>query len=87
MARASLGYTLSAEELAPQLLVENARKAEEAGFDFLSISDHYFPWVDAQGQSPFVWSVLGAISGVTSEVSVMTGVTCPIMRIHPVILA
>lgn len=87
MARASLGYTLSAEELAPQLLVENARKAEEAGFDFLSISDHYFPWVDAQGQSPFVWSVLGAISGVTSEVSVMTGVTCPTMRIHPVILA
>lgn len=87
MAKVSIGYTLSAEEHPPQLLVENARKAEAAGFEFLSISDHFFPWVDSQGQSAFVWTVLGAIAQVTEKVPILTGVTCPIMRIHPVILA
>jgi G6PDH family F420-dependent oxidoreductase len=87
MADISLGYTLSSEEHTARQLVENARRAEEIGFQFLSISDHFFPWVDAQGQSPFVWSVLGGISQVTKTIPVMTGVTCPIMRVHPVILA
>ena len=87
MAQVVIGCTLSSEEQVPVDLVKNAQKAEEAGFEFLSISDHYFPWVDAQGQSAFVWSVLGGISQVTKKVPVMTGVTCPIMRIHPVILA
>ena len=87
MIRVSIGCTLSSEEQTPVDLVKNAQKAEEVGFEFLSISDHYFPWVDAQGQSAFVWSVLGGISQVTKKVPVMTGVTCPIMRIHPAILA
>ena len=87
MTQVAIGCTLSSEEQVPVDLVKNAQKAEEAGFEFLSISDHYFPWVDAQGQSAFVWSVLGGISQVTKKVPVMTGVTCPIMRIHPVILA
>lgn len=83
----ALGYTLSSEEHAPQALVRNARRAEEAGFDFVAISDHFHPWVRAQGHSSFVWSVLGAIAAVTDEVGVAVGVTCPILRIHPAILA
>jgi coenzyme F420-dependent glucose-6-phosphate dehydrogenase len=81
------GLTLSAEEHDPRRLVEIARLAEDAGFDFVSISDHYHPWIDEQGHSPFVWSVLGAIAASTSEIGVGVGVTCPIMRIHPAILA
>jgi G6PDH family F420-dependent oxidoreductase len=83
----SFGYTLSSEEHPPSTLVANAEKAEEAGFDFASISDHYHPWVSAQGHSPFVWSVLGAIAARTSRLRVGIGVTCPIMRIHPAIIA
>ena len=81
------GLTLSSEEHPPSRLVEMATMAEEAGFDFVSISDHYHPWIDAQGHSPFVWSVLGAISQVTDEIDVCVGVTCPTTRIHPAILA
>ena len=83
----SFGYTLSSEEHGPQTLVTNARRAEELGFDFVSISDHYHPWVTAQGHSPFVWSVLGAIAASTERIEVGVGVTCPIMRIHPAVLA
>ena len=83
----SFGYTLSSEEHPPRDLVENARLAEEAGFDFVSISDHYHPWVSAQGHSPFVWTVLGGIAAVTKRVSVGVGVTCPIIRLHPAIVA
>src|SRR3954470_10124431 len=83
----SFGYTLSGEEHGPRDLVTNARRAEDAGFDFVSISDHYHPWVSAQGHSPFVWSVLGAIAASTSTVQVGVGVTCPIIRIHPAIVA
>jgi G6PDH family F420-dependent oxidoreductase len=83
----SFGYTLSSEEHAPQDLVRNARRAEEAGFDFVSISDHYHPWVSAQGHSPFVWSVLGAIATATERLRVGVGVTCPTIRIHPAIVA
>jgi coenzyme F420-dependent glucose-6-phosphate dehydrogenase len=83
----NVGYTLSSEEHGPLELVGNAAAAEEAGFDFLTISDHYHPWTDHQGHSPFVWSVLGALAGATERVPIATGVTCPIGRIHPVILA
>ncbi len=83
----AFGYTLSSEEHEPSALVANASRAEELGFDFVSISDHYHPWVTEQGHSPFVWSVLGAIAATTSSIELAVGVTCPIMRIHPAILA
>lgn len=83
----AFGVTLSSEEHPPLELVANARKAEEAGFDFVSISDHFHPWVTAQGHSPFVWGVLGAIATATERIEVAVGVTCPIIRIHPAILA
>jgi G6PDH family F420-dependent oxidoreductase len=82
-----LGYTLSSEEQTPRDLVANAVKAEEVGFSFCSISDHFHPWVDAQGESPFVWGVLGAIAASTERIRVGTGVTCPTIRIHPAIIA
>lgn len=82
-----IGYHLSSEEHTPNTLVKNARRAEEAGFTFALISDHYHPWLDRQGQSPFVWSVIGAISHATQRLRLGTGVTCPIMRIHPAIIA
>ena len=63
------------------------RSAEEAGFDFVSVSDHYHPWVGAQGHSPFVWSVLGAIATVTDEIGVGVGVSCPLVRMHPAVTA
>jgi coenzyme F420-dependent glucose-6-phosphate dehydrogenase len=82
-----LGYTLSCEELGPNELVRNARAAEEAGFAFASISDHFHPWTDAQGQSPFVWSVIGGVATATERIRLGTGVTCPTMRVHPAIVA
>src|SRR3712207_8959511 len=81
-----IGYFLSSEEYTPAELVEQARGAERAGFAALWISDHYHPWVDAQGQSPFVWSTIGAISQVCS-LPVTTAVTCPTVRIHPAVVA
>ena len=83
----SFGYTLSSEEHGPRDLVRNARAAEEAGFDFVSISDHFHPWISAQGHSPFVWSVLGGIAEATDAIEVGVGVTCPTVRIHPAVLA
>src|SRR5215217_3489341 len=87
MADFELGYALSSEEHPPNRLVANARRAEEAGFTFALISDHYHPWVDAQGHSPFVWAVLGAIAERTADLGIAVGVTCPTMHIHPAILA
>ena len=84
---AQIGFTLSSEEFGPRELVGFAERAEQVGFDFLSISDHFHPWVDRQGNSPFVWSVLGGIAQVTERVRVGTGVTCPTVRIHPAIIA
>ncbi|MDR7274064.1 LLM class F420-dependent oxidoreductase [Catenuloplanes atrovinosus] len=81
-----VGYFLSSEEFTPAELLEQARGAEQAGFEALWISDHYHPWVDAQGQSPFVWSMIGALSQVTT-LPVTTAVTCPTVRIHPAVLA
>jgi G6PDH family F420-dependent oxidoreductase len=80
------GYFLASEEHEPQELVRQARLAEEAGFDALWISDHFHPWLDEQGQSGFVWSVIGAISQVTS-LPITTAVTCPLVRQHPAIVA
>jgi G6PDH family F420-dependent oxidoreductase len=82
-----IGYALSAEEHSPSDLVRNAARAEEAGFEFALISDHYHPWVDAQGHSAFVWSVLGGIARETRRLEVGTGVTCPMIRIHPAVIA
>lgn len=82
-----IGYALSSEEHPPLDLVRDARRAEEAGFSFILISDHYHPWLSEQGHSPFVWSVIGGISQVTKRVRVGTGVTAPIIRIHPAIVA
>jgi G6PDH family F420-dependent oxidoreductase len=83
----TLGYKLMGEEHGPADLVRNATRAEAAGFDFASISDHFFPWLEEQGHSPFAWSVLGAIVQATQKIALMTGVTCPIMRYHPAIVA
>jgi G6PDH family F420-dependent oxidoreductase len=82
-----IGYALSSEEHEALDLVRNAQRAEALGFDFVSISDHYHPWVDRQGHSPFVWSVIGAIAATTERIDVATGVTAPIMRIHPAVIA
>ena len=82
-----LGYTLSSEEFGPQELADHARLAEDAGFAFASISDHFHPWLDSQGHSPFVWGTLGAISQTTSQMLIGTGVTCPMLRTHPAIIA
>lgn len=81
------GYTLSSEEHPPERLVALARRAEEAGFDFLTLSDHYHPWTSRQGQSPFAWTVLGAVAQVTRRVDVLTAVTCPLIRMHPAVVA
>ena len=81
-----VGYFLACEEFGPRELVDQARRAEEAGFHGLWISDHYHPWNDQQGHSPFVWSVIGALSEATG-LPVTTGVTCPTVRIHPAIIA
>ncbi|MGD9617943.1 MAG: TIGR03557 family F420-dependent LLM class oxidoreductase [Alphaproteobacteria bacterium] len=82
-----IGYKLMAEEHGPAALVRNAVRAEQAGFDFAAISDHFFPWIDEQGHSPFAWTVLGAAAQATSHIGLMTAVTCPIMRYHPAIVA
>lgn len=81
------GLALSSEEHGPRELIELAMAAEEVGFDFVSISDHYHPWLTDQGHSPFVWAVLGAISERTTRLQVATGVTCPTFRMHPAIVA
>jgi G6PDH family F420-dependent oxidoreductase len=83
----AIGYALSSEERTPQELVAEARMAEDAGFEFALVSDHYHPWLDTQGESPFVWSVLGAIAEATERIPIGTGVTCPTMRIHPAVIA
>ncbi|HEX6472025.1 MAG TPA: TIGR03557 family F420-dependent LLM class oxidoreductase [Streptosporangiaceae bacterium] len=82
----TFGYFLASEEHSPTELVRQARLAEQAGFEALWISDHYHPWLDEQGESPFVWTVIGALSQATS-LPVTTAVTCPLVRIHPAIIA
>ena len=81
------GYKISSEEHGPQDLVRFTRRAEESGFTFGAISDHFHPWIDKQGHSPFVWGLLGAIAASTQNLKVITGVTCPTIRTHPAIVA
>jgi coenzyme F420-dependent glucose-6-phosphate dehydrogenase len=84
---AEFGLALSSEEHGPNDLVDLARRAEETGFEFAMISDHFHPWTDSQGQSPFVWGVIGGIAQATARIRLGTGVTCPTIRIHPAIIA
>jgi G6PDH family F420-dependent oxidoreductase len=81
-----IGYWISSEEHGPLEMVRAAQRAEQAGFPYVQLSDHFHPWIDRQGQSPFVWSVIGAIAA-TTKLTVGTGVTCPIIRTHPAIVA
>ncbi|GAA4901431.1 G6PDH family F420-dependent oxidoreductase [Stackebrandtia albiflava] len=82
-----LGYKLAAEAFGPADLIDQAVRAERAGFDFAEMSDHYHPWLDVQGHSPFAWTVLGAIAVKTERLGLATGVTCPTVRYHPAIIA
>lgn len=81
------GYTLFCEGNSPRSLVQQAIMAEEAGFDFLVISDHYHPWLTTQSNAGFAWSILGAVAQATTKIQLATMVTCPIMRYHPAIIA
>ena len=83
----TIGYFLSSEEHSGAELVQLAAAAERAGFRKASISDHYHPWLPEQGNSPFVWPVLGALAAATHELEVTTAVVCPILRVHPAIVA
>ena len=83
----SFGYTLMTEQTGPRELVDHAVRAEGAGFDFEVMSDHYFPWLSAQGHAPYAWSVLGAVAHATERVGLMTYVTCPTIRYHPAVVA
>ena len=82
-----IGYTLMHEQRGPKELVRDAVTAEQAGFDFLVASDHYSPWLEVQGHSPYTWTVLGAVAQATSSIPFMTYVTCPIVRYHPAVVA
>lgn len=82
-----IGYKLASEAFGPNELIRQAAAAEAAGFDFVEISDHYHPWLDNQGHSPFGWTVLGAIAARTERIEIATGVTCPTVRYHPAIIA
>jgi len=87
MTNVEIGYWMSSEEHSPTDLVRNAVRAEELGFPSAMISDHFHPWLSQQGHSPFVWSVLGAIAHATERLRIGTGVTAPIQRTHPAIVA
>ncbi|GAB3373324.1 TIGR03557 family F420-dependent LLM class oxidoreductase [Micromonospora halotolerans] len=82
-----IGYKLASEAFGPQELIRQAVRAEQAGFDFVEMSDHYHPWLEIQGHSCFTWSALGAIAAKTSTLGLATGVTCPSVRYHPAIIA
>ncbi|MGW2816840.1 LLM class F420-dependent oxidoreductase [Streptomyces sp. NPDC001415] len=84
---AQIGYTMMTEQTGPRELVTDLVAAERAGFDFSVTSDHYFPWLDSQGHAPYAWSVLGAAAQATTRIPLMTYVTCPTMRYHPVVVA
>jgi G6PDH family F420-dependent oxidoreductase len=83
----SFGYTMMCEQAGPTQLVRDVVRAEEVGFDFSVISDHYQPWLDSQGHSPYAWAVLGAAAQATGRIGLMTYVTCPIIRYHPAVVA
>jgi G6PDH family F420-dependent oxidoreductase len=87
MAMVEWGYTMMCEQTGPRALVDDVVAAEQAGFDFAVISDHYFPWLEEMGHSPYAWSVLGAAAWATERIPLMTYVTCPTFRYHPVVVA
>jgi len=82
-----IGFKLMAEAFGPQEMVRQAIEAEQAGFDFAEISDHYHPWLYSHGHSGFAWSILAAAAAKTERIELATGVTCPTMRYHPAIIA
>ena len=82
-----IGYKLATEGFSPSELIRQAVRAEEVGFDFVEMSDHFHPWLEEQGHSGFTWSILGAIAAKTERLELATGVTCPTMRYHPAIIA
>jgi G6PDH family F420-dependent oxidoreductase len=82
-----IGYTMMCEQTPARQLVDDAAAAERAGFDYAVVSDHYFPWLEEMGHSPYAWSVLGAAAYATENLPLMTYVTCPIMRYHPAVVA
>jgi G6PDH family F420-dependent oxidoreductase len=82
-----IGYTLMSEQAPPRQLVDDAVRAEAAGFDYAVVSDHYYPWLEEQGHSPYAWSVLGAVAYATRTLGLMSFVTCPIRRYHPAVVA
>jgi G6PDH family F420-dependent oxidoreductase len=85
--RMKIGYKLTAEAFGPQELIRQAVLAEQAGFDFVEMSDHYHPWLEEQGHSPFTWSVLPAIAAKAQRIGLATGVACPSGRYHPAVIA
>jgi G6PDH family F420-dependent oxidoreductase len=87
MSATRYGYTLMTEQSGPREIVRYAAAAERAGFDFEVMSDHFFPWLVEQGHAAYAWSMLGAVTQVTDHVELMTYVTCPLMRYHPVVVA
>ena len=80
------GWKAGTEQYPPQQLLEYAVAAEQAGFDSIDVSDHFHPWSE-QGQACFVWTWLGAAAVRTQKIVLGTGVTCPILRYHPAIIA
>ncbi|MCW2916928.1 MAG: putative F420-dependent oxidoreductase [Actinomycetia bacterium] len=82
-----IGFKLIAEAHSPREMVRQAAEAEQAGFDFVEISDHYHPWLYSQQHSGFAWSMLAAAAERTSHIGLATGVTCPFIRYHPAIIA
>ncbi len=87
MGRMKFGYTCSSEEFEASELARNAVLAEDAGFEFVTVSDHFHPWTSSQGHSPFAWSTVAAIATLTDSVAIGTGVTCPLIRTHPAVIA
>ncbi len=83
----TIGYTMMCEQSGPKDLVRDVQAAELAGFEFAVISDHFFPWLETMGHSPYAWSVLGAAAQATEDIGLMTYVTCPIKRYHPAVVA
>jgi G6PDH family F420-dependent oxidoreductase len=81
------GYTCSSEEFEASELVDQAEMAEQTGFDFVTVSDHFHPWTSSQGHSPFAWTTIGGIAARTDAVELGTGVTCPLIRYHPAVIA
>ncbi|SNS79975.1 F420-dependent oxidoreductase, G6PDH family [Geodermatophilus pulveris] len=82
-----VGYKLATEAFPPDEVVRQTVRAEAAGFDFVELSDHFHPWLDSQGHSAFTWSLLGAMAARTERIGLATGVTCPMIRYHPAVIA